>query len=213
MVNKAHQKVKTVLENIYEKHFLGIEDPVLGIQYSFSELLYSDNEILDGSEDVLEILNHLRDKEIIKDYNDIKKDTCFIDFPPDFRSRARAYIRELSGDETQKENTHQNMTALYLDNDGNLWHTDKDKFCYSMRAKSKRFQTLKYLIENNGYQTSESMVSQLERDNAKTLRSEIGKIRNEITKCLGIDGNEVIQSKEHSGYRINPKYKIIQPKQ
>lgn len=208
MINRIHKKVQTVLENIYEKHFLGVEDPVLGIQYSFSELLYSPDEVFDGTEDILEMLNHLQDKKIIKSYDQIKKEeACFIDFPNDFRVIARKYIKELSGSE-QDQIDSSSVFVLHLEKDGDLWHTDK-KFCYSMEADSNRFQILKYLIENKGYQSPKEMISYVETETTKTLRSEINKIRKSIKDKLGLDGKDIIESKKNSGYRINPKYKIL----
>lgn len=210
MINKIHKKMQTVLENIYEKHFLGVEDPVLGIKYSFSELLYSPDEVFDGTEDIFEILNHLQDKKIIKDYDPIKgQEACFIDFPIDFRVIARKYIKELVVDEVTSLGSS-SISILYFDSNGNLWHGgDKKKYCYSVDVNSNRFQILKYLVENKGYQAPVGMLPHLKTKTTKTLRSEIHRIRENITKFLEIDGKEIIDAKEDSGYRINPKYKIM----
>lgn len=199
--------MRTVLENVYEKHFLGVENPPIGIHYNFTELLYSADDIFDGSENINDILDHLVDKQIIKDYDLSYKEACFIDFPTDFRVMARKYIKELSDDE-QDQIDSGSVFVLHLEKNGNLWHSDK-KFCYSMEADSNRVQILKYLIENKGYQPPKEMISYIETETTKTLRSEINKIRKSIKDKLGLDGKDIIESKKNSGYRINPKYKIL----
>ena len=78
-----------------------------------------------------------------------------------------------------------------------------------MGEKSNRHKIIRFLVMNRGYQLTEFISTELDIESQKTIRTEIGKMRDNIKKYLKIDGKEFLQSKKESGYRINPKYKII----
>jgi len=99
-------------------------------------------------------------------------------------------------------------TALYLNQNGDLYREPKDKHCYPMDEKSNRYKIIRFLITNKGYQLTEFISTELDIESEKTIRTEIGKMRNNIEKYLKIDGKDFLQGKKESGYRINPKYKI-----
>ena len=77
-----------------------------------------------------------------------------------------------------------------------------------MSEKSNRYKIINFLTNNMGYQPTRFISTELSIENEKTLRTEIGKIRNNVEKYLRIDGKDFLQGKKESGYRINPKYKI-----
>lgn len=78
-----------------------------------------------------------------------------------------------------------------------------------MGAKSERLKILAYLVDNLGYQDTASIANLLGSKETQGVRTEIGKMRTNITKFLQIEGGEIIESKKDSGYRINPKYKVV----
>ena len=100
-------------------------------------------------------------------------------------------------------------THLFIDDAGNFWLEPKNILCYPMGAKSERYKILRYLVDNNGLQDTKDIANYLGNKDAQGVRTEIGKIRANITKFLKIEGKEIIQSKKDSGYYINPAYKVV----
>lgn len=100
-------------------------------------------------------------------------------------------------------------TILYLNQNGDLYREPKDRYCYPMGEKSNRHRIIRFLATNKGYQFTELIARELGIESEKTIRTEIGKIRKNIEKYLKIKGKDFLQGKKESGYRINPKYKII----
>lgn len=114
------------------------------------------------------------------------------------------------GDKIDPDKTVQGGLVFYLDNDGNFWHEPKDKFCYPMGKTSERLKILSYLVDNSGYQSPEILSEHLGGKNKQTIRTVARKIRDNIEKYLKVYGRkEVIDSKQDSGYRINPKHKVF----
>jgi len=221
MTERANEKIKIILEKILEEHSLGAENSIQhiqGFELKVDELLKDTNI---DSVRLRRIIEHLKEKEIIADFKfwrgaDAKYpdyepfyDVYYVRFFDNFRNVATEYIQKLSP-VLENKGSHDQGIILYLDKNGNFWHGgDKTKFCYAMDATSNRFHIVKYLTENKGYQSSEDIVSNVGSKNAKTLRSEIRNIRLNVKKFLGIKGKELIESKNDSGYRINPKYEIL----
>ncbi len=108
--------------------------------------------------------------------------------------------------QTKKSDT---KTHLFIDDAGNFWLEPKAILCYPMGAKSERFKILRYLVDNKDFQDTQTIADYLGDKNTQGVRTEIGKIRDNITKFLKIDGDEIIESKKDSGYRINPAYKVV----
>ncbi len=76
-----------------------------------------------------------------------------------------------------------------------------------MGEKSGRHQIVRLLVENTGYQETQSIVSMFTGlKTEQTIRTEIGKINVNVRNKLKC--NSFLQGKKGSGYRINPKYKI-----
>ncbi|MCB9811261.1 HTH domain-containing protein [Candidatus Nomurabacteria bacterium] len=160
------------------------------------------------------ILDNLENKRLIKTYGESGEDygiqelTYTIFFFDNFKLDAKAYLDEEKRNISASQSG--NSTILYIDSNGNFWHGDKNKFCYEMGAKSNRFLTVKFLNDNEGFQPTRELAEKLDVPNAQNVRTEIKKIRNNITKYLKIDGERIIESKKGSGYRINPGYKILE---
>ncbi len=105
--------------------------------------------------------------------------------------------------------TQNQEKVLYLNNVGELYREPKTKYCYPMNEKSNRYKVIRFLTDNKGYQITKVIAGESGYKSEQTTRTEIGKIRNNIKKYLKIDGKDLLQGKKESGYRINPKYKIV----
>lgn len=108
-----------------------------------------------------------------------------------------------------EKNKLQRKLVLYLNQNGDLYRKPKDKYCYPMSEKGNRHRIIRFLATNKGYQLTEFISTELGIESEKSIRTEIGKIKNNIEKYLKINGKDFLQGKKESGYRINPKYKII----
>lgn len=94
---------------------------------------------------------------------------------------------------------------LYLNSDGDLYREPKSRYCYPLTGD--RHKIVRHLASHNGYQKTSEMALVLEKD-GQSIRKEIGKIRGNIKKLLKLNGEDVIEMRKGSGYRINPAYKI-----
>ncbi len=95
---------------------------------------------------------------------------------------------------------------IYLDDVGDLWRMPKDKYCYEMGQESDRCKIIRYLIENKGYQQTSAISVALEGKDKRSIRTEIGKIRNHIENSLKLKkGLKAIEGKKGSGYKLNSK--------
>jgi len=117
-------------------------------------------------------------------------------------------IKEKGEKFQQKSKGEIKKTVLYLNQFGELYREPKEKYCYPMAEKKDRHKIVQYLVENRGYQPTVKISSTLEGKNEKSIRTEIGHINSIAKGKLHIKDN-FIQGKKESGYRINPKYKII----
>lgn len=206
----ANSKIKSVLEKLLDEHLLGADKSDF-IEFKTESLL---SETVDARA-LSRVIDHLKDKGLIKESifwrgedaeyeEEPDYDFYKISFPKDFRVRAAEYIVELDS----SDRTTASTLVLYLDGNGNFWHGDKSKLCYVMDATSQRLKILSYLVDNADFQSIDTIAEYLGVENKQNIRSEIGKIRKNITHNLKIDGDELIESKPSSGYRINPKYKV-----
>lgn len=112
-------------------------------------------------------------------------------------------------DENRTGNKKDERFVLFLESDGRFWHTNEKKHCYAVDPTSNRFLLLKYLTQNKGFHSIDILASILNAENKQNLRTEIGKIRNNIHKFLGLKGSDVIKMKIGFGYGISSTYPII----
>lgn len=211
MSERANEKIKLVLQNILDKHSLGEENLPLGIKCSVHELCFwheapiyaRDFEAVSTSE-LNSILKRLEEEKIITGTDYVEDEECYwITFPENFRVVAQKQLNRLSVSDDFT------MLTLYLDSDGSFWHSDRAKYCY--QVSKKRLAILKYLIDNEGFQSTESIAKHTGSTDVNT-RNEINKMRAKISNDLGIEGTKIIESDGVNGYRMNPKCNLVLPK-
>lgn len=207
MIPTAKGRIKSTLVKILDEHYLGAKSNQI-ISMNFEELL---NDLNIDPIQIGQIFDHLREQNIIKKYTipfpDIPElgitggTTSYITVPKNFRLASVGYISELSEDSDISK-----FLLLYLDDEGNLWHGNKEEYCYPIGATSNRLAIIKCLISNKSFQQTSVISSALNSKDEQNIRTEIGKIKEKIKTYLKID--DLIESKKDSGYRINPKYQI-----
>jgi len=145
----------------------------------------------------------INEKEPLKDENEM---VYYIKILPKFEDTYQEHERIFTKlGENKKDNP---IPVLYLNEDGDLWREPKNKYCYEIGKKSNRYKIIRYLLNNSGYQRTAEISTMLENKGEQTTRTEIAKIRDNITKFLKIDGKEILEARKGSGYRIGKKYKI-----
>lgn len=209
----AKEKIKIILEKLLHYYYLDEINPSrLSVK---SDFLTSGTNI--DKYQLSRILNHLEKRGIID--NIVKKldgivyansetdkfSLVEMDIPKTFVARVEDYLEILSEEIPKSNKNRQVGFIIYLNENGELWHGDRNNFCYPMASSKGRFEIIKFLVENKGVQETSFIASSLEKKN-QNIRSEIGKIRSKIKSLLKLD--DVIENKQN-GYRINPKYKII----
>jgi hypothetical protein len=197
----------------------------LNIRYPVKSILVSPNlenrDMPISPAKVQQILEELQRKKILKinsKSNKIAKDLNAIPIKiidekkfNDEYEEAKKKNKSISLEKSQKVESikETKLTNLYLTPEGDLYRKPKTKYCYEIEEKSDRHKIVRFLTENRGYQSIGLIAVELADKNKKSLRTEIGKMRDKIKNRLKIDGKDFLQSKKGSGYRINPKYKII----
>jgi len=103
-----------------------------------------------------------------------------------------------------------NKEVLYLNQAGDLFKKPKEKYCYSMNRAKKRHEIIRYFVKNKiyDYYPTNQIAFDLDTE-GKALRKEIGKLNLKIRGKLNLGKDNVLNGRIGSGYRINPKYKII----
>ena len=97
---------------------------------------------------------------------------------------------------------------LHLEKSGNLWHTDQASHCYKMTSQSKRHKIVSLLAQSEDFQKAEVIAKKVGATNIQILRNEIGKIKANIEKELGLT-DLIVTSPNREGYKINTRYQII----
>ncbi len=100
--------------------------------------------------------------------------------------------------------------VLYLNQSGDLFKKPKEKYCYPMNRAKKRHGIIRYFAENKVYDyypTNQIAIDLGIKENA--LRKEVGKINSIIGGKLHLKKDKILEGRIGSGYRINPKYKIV----
>jgi hypothetical protein len=121
-------------------------------------------------------------------------------------------IRELNKEEVKKLESKEKQIEgtnlyLYLNQNGELYREPKDKYYYPMDEKKDRYKIIRFLLKN-GYKQTLEISGILNGKSIKSIQTEINKINNVAMNRLKIK-DRLIKGKKGSGYRINPKYKII----
>lgn len=196
----ANQKVKLILDKILEEYELGagVGDLRLETKHFLKETGVDDDQFT-------RILRRLEKDFILESFvvhGNGADLVCLLKPLNHFKSRIEDYIERLGVDKAPKSNLG---FILYLKG-GDLSHgNEEDNLCYPMSATKDRLAMVKFMIENEGYQTTESIALALGKTE-QNVRTEIAKIRAKIEHHLDLD--DLIESEKGLGYRINPKYKI-----
>ena len=104
------------------------------------------------------------------------------------------------------------MIDIYLNQAGDLYREPRAKHCYPMANAKNRYKIIRYFAENKlyDYYPTPEIMSNLDYKDKITLRKDIGKLNNIIQGKISLkDKENIIEGRGGSGYRINPKYKII----
>ncbi len=123
-------------------------------------------------------------------------------------------IKELSRDKitSSKISDKKENIILHLSKNGELWREPKAKNCYPIEERSDRHKIVRYFVEKElyDYYPTQQIANDLELT-TKDIMKKIGEINNTVLGKLKIK-NKILENKRSSGYRLNPKYKIIAEK-
>ncbi len=97
---------------------------------------------------------------------------------------------------------------LHLEKSGNLWHTDQASHCYKMTSQSKRHKIVSLLAQSKDFLKPDVIANKVGATSVQILRNEIGKIKANIHKELGIT-DFILTSTNGEGYKINTRYQVI----
>ncbi|MEI6480303.1 MAG: hypothetical protein WCO12_02160 [bacterium] len=213
----SNQKIKIILVKLLGEHRLGTKsDTEITLTVDAFLLNTGVNTV-----QLKKIIGHLIEKGIVAslftkvpgvvglhDYFSENFNIWNVKVPKTFRLRAEDYIEYLDGQSGYKPDAG---SILYLDGVGNFWHGEKEgNFCYSMDTTKRPFAIIKYLANNDGYQRTKDLASFLGVEKAHDVMIDIGKIKSKINSDMKL--SDVIENEPGLGYRINPKYKIIEAK-
>lgn len=110
--------------------------------------------------------------------------------------------------EEEKEKTikRSGETILYLSVDGDLYRKPKSKYSYPLHEAGNRIVIIKML--DSSYRKTKSLLEEVPYKNRESLSQAIKEINRKFKYHIKIKNN-LIEGRQTSGYRINPKYKII----
>lgn len=213
--NNANKKIKIALLKLLEEYELGAfiasDDIKVSVRHFLAETGIDDNQFIS-------ILETLKNKAIIKDFlihRNTQEDeklggpdlVCLIKISRLFKTRVEEYFETLSdGEPIEKIKPG---SIVYLTESGDMWHGDREQFCYPMRQTKERLAIIKYLIKNKGYQQTKSLALIFGKTE-QGIRTTINKIQAQIDTHLEIP--DLIENSPGPGYRINPKYQIKETK-
>jgi len=201
----ANTKIKKVLNLLLQTHLLGKASAPY-IQIETRQL--AKEEI--STSEIRKVLENLQEREVIVRSSFLNGDEAQYEEEPDydvfnvvvnssFRERAADLLSELGS-------ANGSGNILYLEKNGDLWHGNRAKFCYSMESDSERLKIMTFLADNKGLQRTAD-IAEYTGKSSETLRKEIGKIKAKIRNFLKID--DLIESRKNEGYGINPKYNVV----
>ena len=190
----------------YELDELIYTKPVKLHVHKFEEFFFSCIEFHPraGYEHWHDLFKHMHQRDD-KQFNEVKENAyVVIDDLIEFVESQKNTIGKRKGVKT---------INLYLNTIGDLWREPKNKYCYPMGQYSDRHKVIRCLATNSGFQKTQSISMALNNKSEQSIRTEIGKIRSNIQKFLGIDGKKVLEGRKESGYRISSLYPITLKKE
>jgi hypothetical protein len=115
----------------------------------------------------------------------------------------------------QKGVTDQQMKEHFLPltstSGGDLYREPREKYCYSMRDEGKRLQIFRVLITCTTFTKTRDIMKETSSTSVEAFREAVGAINRKARQSLRLPAgkqNNLILSKSHSGYMINPLYPI-----
>ncbi|MDP2709400.1 MAG: hypothetical protein Q8O93_05175 [bacterium] len=108
------------------------------------------------------------------------------------------------------QGSHIPLTLTY---EGDLYREPKDKHCYPMRGEGLRLKILRAMIDYSSYRQTRDIMADVSSKSVESFRDAIGAINRKAQSALNLPTglkNNLILSKSHSGYMINPLYPITQ---
>lgn len=210
-LNSTKEKIQILLEKLLDEYNLGSKkDNVISLQM--------DNFLSDTNFDrvfFLKVLTNLKERRVVTSFllrkgskvrhsSDDKQDfdTCGIAISENFEKDIEKYLKEISVDLANSSSFR-----ICLDTNGNLWHTDINKFCYPIEKGSARLKFIKYLIENKGYQDTSKLADILNKKD-QDVRTEKSKINKMVKNFLDLP-DFIKNGGNLGGYGINPEYKTM----
>ncbi len=106
-----------------------------------------------------------------------------------------------------------NRISLTLTHEGDLYREPKEQYCYPMRGEGLRLKILRAIIDYPSYRQTKEIMDDVSSKSAESFRDAIGSINRKARTALNLPAgtnNNLILSKSHSGYMINPLYPITQ---
>ncbi|MBU4536553.1 hypothetical protein KJ603_00760 [Patescibacteria group bacterium] len=107
----------------------------------------------------------------------------------------------------------ENYILLTLTTEGDLYREPKIQYCYPMRGEGMRLKILRAMIGYSTYRQTRDIMSDVSSKSAESFRDAIGSLNRKARFALKLPAgtnNNLILSKSHSGYMINPLYPITQ---
>ncbi len=101
------------------------------------------------------------------------------------------------------------LATVYLNNAGDLWREPKEGHCYQIGESSNRHKIIRLLLEDADYRPTSDIATKLDNVSNVEVSEMIGKINHNVLARLKLSQGRFIEGKKGSGYRINPKYKIV----
>lgn len=101
------------------------------------------------------------------------------------------------------------LIELVLDKNGDLYREPKEKYCYPLHEDQEPLQIVLHFTKRQGlgFEKTSMSAAELEKD-PQYLRTDIGKINRIAASRLGLGKAKLIESKQNSGYRLNPHIQI-----
>lgn len=129
--------------------------------------------------------------------------------PPSLTKEDLERIANLAADriatEFKKVVEHKQQTIIFLTKDGDLYRNPKEKYSYPMRKEGIRLAIMRSL--GSEFKKTSLIKEESGSKNTEAVREAVREINRKAEHLLGLK-DKLIDSKNHSGYRINPVYQL-----
>lgn len=127
-----------------------------------------------------------------------------------FYEKCRKQIEKIEKNKISFFEKKNKKTVIYLTKNGDLYIPSNKTFCYQMEKGSNLYRVMQFFVENKiyNYYPTREIALELGYKSITNLRKDIGKINQRVKSKLHLK-EKIIEGRKGSGYRINPKYKIV----